>query len=207
MCGIVGIVGSMYVSELISEALIALQHRGQDSAGISTLDGDRFLVHKERGLVRDVFSPKHMQYLQGISGIGHVRYPTAGVSGIAAAQPFCINSSLGSIALSHNGNLTNTRRVREELLGKGRSCANTASDSEVLLHALAQEIDMLKNSMDKNDIFRVVEKVHQNIHGAYAVVAMIADHGMIAFRDPHGIRPLCLGKKAKKNKTEDEIRI
>ncbi|MDC0612340.1 amidophosphoribosyltransferase [Vibrio sp.] len=201
MCGIVGIVGTSPVNQSIYDALTVLQHRGQDAAGICTIDSNRFRQRKANGLVKDVFAAKHMQRLQGTVGIGHVRYPTAGSSSASEAQPFYVNSPFG-ITLAHNGNLTNAQEVREKLFEKDRRHINTTSDSEVLLNVLAHEIDMVKGNVTDDDVFRAVTNVHRTIRGAYAVVAMIIGHGMIAFRDPHGIRPLCLGKRIENGRTE-----
>ncbi|TQQ69179.1 amidophosphoribosyltransferase [Vibrio cholerae] len=194
MCGIVGIVGTTPVNQSIYDALTVLQHRGQDAAGICTIESNRFRLRKANGLVRDVFEAKHMQRLQGNVGIGHVRYPTAGSSSVSEAQPFYVNSPFG-ITLAHNGNLTNANQVRQKLFEKDRRHVNTTSDSEVLLNVLAHEIDTVKGNVTAEDVFRAISNVHRTIRGAYAVAAMIIGHGMIAFRDPHGIRPLCLGKR------------
>ncbi|HGS5283925.1 TPA: amidophosphoribosyltransferase [Vibrio cholerae] len=194
MCGIVGIVGTTPVNQSIYDALTVLQHRGQDAAGICTIESNRFRLRKANGLVRDVFEAKHMQRLQGNVGIGHVRYPTAGSSSASEAQPFYVNSPFG-ITLAHNGNLTNANQVRQKLFEKDRRHVNTTSDSEVLLNVLAHEIDTVKGNVTADDVFRAISNVHRTIRGAYAVAAMIIGHGMIAFRDPHGIRPLCLGKR------------
>ncbi|MDW6003451.1 amidophosphoribosyltransferase [Vibrio mangrovi] len=201
MCGIVGIVGSTLVNQSIYDALTVLQHRGQDAAGICTIDSNRFRLRKANGLVKDVFAAKHMQRLQGTVGIGHVRYPTAGSSSASEAQPFYVNSPFG-ITLAHNGNLTNAQYVRDKLFEKDRRHVNTTSDSEVLLNVLAHEIDTVKGNVTTEDVFRAVASVHRTIKGAYAVVAMIIGHGMIAFRDPNGIRPLCLGKREVEGQTE-----
>lgn len=194
MCGIVGIVGTTPVNQSIYDALTVLQHRGQDAAGICTIESNRFRLRKANGLVRDVFEAKHMQRLQGNVGIGHVRYPTAGSSSASEAQPFYVNSPFG-ITLAHNGNLTNANQVRQKLFEKDRRHVNTTSDSEVLLNVLAHEIDTVKGNVTADDVFRAISNVHRTIRGAYAVAAMIIGHGMIAFRDPHGIQPLCLGKR------------
>ncbi|WP_119468963.1 amidophosphoribosyltransferase [Vibrio cholerae] len=194
MCGIVGIVGTTPVNQSIYDALTVLQHRGQDAAGICTIESNRFRLRKANGLVRDVFEAKHMQRLQGNVGIGHVRYPTAGSSSASEAQPFYVNSPFG-ITLAPNGNLTNANQVRQKLFEKARRHVNTTSDSEVLLNVLAHEIDTVKGNVTADDVFRAISNVHRTIRGAYAGAAMIIGHGMIAFRDPHGIRPLCLGKR------------
>ncbi|RJX73836.1 amidophosphoribosyltransferase [Vibrio sinensis] len=201
MCGIVGIVGATPVNQSIYDALTVLQHRGQDAAGICTIESNRFRLRKANGLVKDVFEARHMQRLQGNVGIGHVRYPTAGSSSASEAQPFYVNSPFG-ITLAHNGNLTNAGDIREKLFAKDRRHLNTTSDSEVLLNVLAHEIDTVKGNVTSDDVFRAVTNVHHTIRGAYAVTAMIIGHGMVAFRDPHGIRPLCLGKRETNGVTE-----
>ncbi len=193
MCGIVGIVGTTPVNQSIYDALTVLQHRGQDAAGIITIESNRFRLRKANGLVKDVFEAKHMQRLQGTVGIGHVRYPTAGSSSASEAQPFYVNSPYG-ITLAHNGNLTNAHELRETLFDTARRHVNTTSDSEVLLNILAHEIDLTKE-VTKDTVFTAISHVHKQIRGAYAITAMIIGHGMVAFRDPNGIRPLCLGKR------------
>lgn len=202
MCGIVGIVGQSPVNQAIYDALSMLQHRGQDAAGITTIDQNRFRLRKANGLVKDVFQVKHMQRLQGNVGIGHVRYPTAGSSSASEAQPFYVNSPYG-ITLAHNGNLTNANALRDSLFAQDRRHLNTTSDSEVLLNVLAHQIDKATNfPLTEQDIFAAVTSVHKQVRGAYAVVAMIIGHGLLAFRDPYGIRPLCLGKRETEGKTE-----
>ncbi|WP_261815551.1 amidophosphoribosyltransferase [Vibrio gallicus] len=202
MCGIVGIVGSSPVNQAIYDALTVLQHRGQDAAGIITIDSNRFRLRKANGLVKDVFEAKHMQRLQGTVGIGHVRYPTAGSSSASEAQPFYVNSPFG-ITLAHNGNLTNAHVVRKHLFEQDRRHVNTTSDSEVLLNVLALELDKTNSlQLSKEDVFTAVERVHETVRGAYAVAAMIIGQGMVAFRDPNGIRPLCLGKREVEGRTE-----
>lgn len=202
MCGIVGIVGVTPVNQSIYDALTVLQHRGQDAAGIITIDSNRFRLRKANGLVKDVFEAKHMQRLQGTVGVGHVRYPTAGSSSASEAQPFYVNSPYG-ITLAHNGNLTNANEIREWLFEQGRRHVNTTSDSEVLLNILAQEIDLSESyPLTPVDVFSAIKKVHKIVKGAYAVSAMIIGHGMVAFRDPNGIRPLCLGKRIVAERTE-----
>ncbi|MGO1297738.1 MAG: amidophosphoribosyltransferase [Vibrio sp.] len=201
MCGIVGIVGTTPVNQSIYDALTVLQHRGQDAAGICTIESNRFRLRKANGLVKDVFEARHMQRLQGSVGIGHVRYPTAGSSSVSEAQPFYVNSPFG-ITLAHNGNLTNAKEVRERVFEKDRRHVNTTSDSEVLLNVLAHEVDTVRGMINQDDVFRAITNVHRTIKGAYAVVAMIIGHGMIAFRDPNGIRPLCLGKRVVAGRTE-----
>ncbi|ABZ77192.1 amidophosphoribosyltransferase [Shewanella halifaxensis HAW-EB4] len=201
MCGIVGIVGQSSVNQTIYDALTVLQHRGQDAAGIVTVDGSAFRLRKANGLVKDVFEPKHMQRLQGNAGIGHVRYPTAGSSSASEAQPFYVNSPFG-ISLAHNGNLTNTVELHERLV-KRRRHVNTTSDSEVLLNLLADELQQsTSDDLSADDVFNAVVKVHDITRGAYAVAAMIIGQGLVAFRDPFGIRPLVLGKHETATGTE-----
>ena len=195
MCGIVGIVGKGNVSVQLYDALTMLQHRGQDAAGILTYHEGKFAQQKANGLVRDVFRTRHMQRLVGNMGIGHVRYPTAGSSGPALAQPFYVNSPYG-IALAHNGNLTNAEQVSDDLYRTDLRHVNTDSDSEVLLNVFAQEllkINKLKPVPD--DFFKAIEAMQKRVKGGYACVALIAGYGLIAFRDPNGIRPLVFGKR------------
>ena len=196
MCGIVGIMGRGPVNQVLYDALQLLQHRGQDAAGIVTVEGNTFHMHKGLGLVRDVFRTRDMRSLTGISGIGHCRYPTAGsAKSPAEAQPFYVNSPFG-IVLGHNGNLTNSRLLRHELFVEDLRHVNTNSDSEVLLNVLAHELqaEAAGHRLDAEAIFRAVSGVHRRCKGAYAVVAMIAGYGLLAFRDPHGIRPLVIGR-------------
>ncbi|GAD28900.1 amidophosphoribosyltransferase [Photobacterium leiognathi lrivu.4.1] len=202
MCGIVGIVGSTPVNQSIYDALTVLQHRGQDAAGICTLESNRFRLRKANGLVRDVFEAKHMQRLQGTVGIGHVRYPTAGSSSASEAQPFYVNSPYG-ISLAHNGNLTNAADIRETLFEQAKRHVNTTSDSEILLNILANQLEHCQSyPISPDEIFAAIAEVHRIVKGAYAVVAMVIGHGLIAFRDPNGIRPLCIGKREEQGKIE-----
>ncbi|WP_417614729.1 amidophosphoribosyltransferase [Oceanisphaera sp.] len=196
MCGIVGIQGTTPVNQALYDGLTVLQHRGQDAAGIVTIDGNTLRQRKANGLVKDVFEKRHMERLIGNVGIGHVRYPTAGSSSVAQAQPFYVNSPFG-IALAHNGNLTNARELREEQFRLARRHINTSSDSEILLNVLAHELDQQTQTLhlEPSHVFAAVSKVHEQIRGAYAAVAVIIGHGMVAFRDPNGIRPLVLGKR------------
>ena len=195
MCGLVGMVGSSEVAADIYDALTMLQHRGQDAAGIMTFKDGKFLQRKGEGLVRDVFRTHHMTQLLGNFGIGHVRYPTQGSSGTALAQPFYVNSPYG-IALAHNGNLTNADKLKAELFQSDLRHLNTDSDSEVLLNVFAHELQRLgKLVPESEDIFAAVEAVHRRCEGGYAAVAMIANHGVLAFRDPYGIRPLVIGER------------
>ena len=195
MCGIVGIVGRSAVNQHLYDALTVLQHRGQDAAGIVTCDGGGFRQRKGNGLVRDVFRTEHMERLTGNLGIGHTRYPTAGSASSALAQPFYVNSPYG-ICLGHNGNLTNADQLREQVFQADLRHINTDSDSEVLLNVLAHELQILgKLHPDPDDFFTAVRGLHRRARGGYAVVAMIAGHGILAFRDPHGIRPLVFGER------------
>lgn len=193
MCGLVGLVAKTDVAPDIYDALTVLQHRGQDAAGIMTCTGGRFSQRKSEGLVRDVFRQHHMQLLQGTMGIGHVRYPTAGSSGPALAQPFYVNSPYG-IALAHNGNLTNTEQLARELFQDDLRHLNTDSDSEVLLNIFAHEMQTLgKLSPSADDIFKAVEAVHRRCRGGYAAIGLLVNYGVVGFRDPQGIRPLVVG--------------
>lgn len=203
MCGIIGIVGHSEVNQALYDGLTVLQHRGQDAAGIVTSDEQgKFFLRKANGLVKDVFHTRHMLKLTGNMGIGHVRYPTAGCSTSAEAQPFYVNSPFG-ITLAHNGNLTNTKKLKEELFQSDRRHLNTDSDSEVLLNILAHELDISSSLKPKaNDIFKAVSQLHRRCKGAYAVVAMIAGVGMLAFRDPYGIRPVVIGKRETEKGTD-----
>ncbi len=195
MCGIVGIVGKCDVNLSLYDALTMLQHRGQDAAGIMTCDNGKFAQQKALGLVKDVFRTRHMQRLVGNIGIGHVRYPTAGSSGPALAQPFYVNSPYG-IALAHNGNLTNSQVVSQDLFKDDLRHVNTDSDSEVLLNVFAHELQAQgKLTPDPADIFKAVEGVHRRVRGGYAAVAMVANYGVLAFRDPNGLRPLVFGSR------------
>ncbi|WP_006786128.1 amidophosphoribosyltransferase [Thiorhodospira sibirica] len=196
MCGIVGIVGHSPVNQALYDALLVLQHRGQDAAGIVTCDAEgRLHLCKDNGLVRDVFSARHMHNLLGTMGIGHVRYPTAGSASSAEAQPFYVNSPFG-ITLGHNGNLTNAAELKRELFLQDRRHINTDSDSEILLNILAQELLGQQGlELGPASVFRAVEGVHRRCRGAYAVVAMFAGQGMLAFRDPIGIRPVVFGQR------------
>jgi len=202
MCGIVGIVGKSNVSQLIYDGLTVLQHRGQDAAGIVTISDDTFRMRKANGLVKDVFHTRHMLRLQGTIGIGHIRYPTAGTSSSSEAQPFYANSPFG-ISLAHNGNLTNAEELKKWLNLDARRHVNTTSDSELLLNILAYELQCTSSlELTPDDFFNAVSKVHERARGAYATVALIIGHGMIAFRDPNGIRPLVFGKKETKTGVE-----
>ena len=195
MCGIVGIVGQSSVNLALYDSLTVLQHRGQDAAGIVTSDKRQLYLRKDNGLVRDVFHTRHMRNLPGNMGIGHVRYPTAGSSGPAQAQPLYVNSPYG-IALAHNGNLTNSEALSAEIFRDDLRHLNTDSDSEVLLNILAHELQK-QHKMDPTaeDVFTAIKALHKRCRGAYAVVAMIVGYGIIGFRDKYGIRPLVFGKR------------
>jgi amidophosphoribosyltransferase len=196
MCGIVGVVGRVPVNQLLYDSLLLLQHRGQDAAGIATSQGRQFNLYKARGLVRDVFRTRNMRSLPGFSGIGQVRYSTTGSSvSEEEAQPFYVNAPFG-IMFAHNGNLTNWRELRESLYRIDHRHINTNSDSEVLLNVFAHELQSAASgvSLDDDAIFRAVAALHKRVRGAYAVVSQIFGYGLVAFRDPHGIRPLCIGR-------------
>ncbi len=204
MCGILGVVATSPVNQLLYDGLQVLQHRGQDAAGIATSEGGRFFMHKGSGLVRDVFRTRNMRNLIGNWGVGHVRYPTAGSAYNASeAQPFYVNSPYG-LMLAHNGNLTNSEELKREMFLADLRHINTNSDSEVLLNVLAHELQAASNGckLDDNTIFAAVSNVHRRCQGAYAAVVMIAGVGLLAFRDPHGIRPLVLGKNETERGTE-----
>jgi amidophosphoribosyltransferase len=202
MCGVIGIVGQEPVNQALYDGLTVLQHRGQDAAGIVTSDGRRLYLRRDNGLVKEVFFERHMRALLGKMGIGHVRYPTAGSSSSAEAQPFYVNSPYG-ISLAHNGNLTNAEKLRKELYRQDRRQINTNSDSEILLNVFAQELhrqDAMRVTPD--DIFSAVRGVHKRCTGAYAVVAMLTRDGLLGFRDPNGIRPLIYGVRDNGNGKE-----
>jgi amidophosphoribosyltransferase len=195
MCGIIGVVSQQPVNQLLYDGLQLLQHRGQDAAGIVTAEGSKFHMHKGMGMVRDVFRTRDMRNLVGNAGIAHVRYPTAGsASSPAEAQPFYVNSPFG-IVLGHNGNLTNTEKLQTDLYLEDLRHVNTGSDSEVLLNVFAHELQrsVQGHRLTVEDVFTAVKGVHRRCRGAYAVVAMIAGFGLLAFRDPYGIRPLTFG--------------
>jgi len=197
MCGIVGMLSTTQkdVGIYIYDALSIIQHRGQDAAGITTASKGRFYMRKGNGLVRNVFRTRHMTKLIGDMGIGHIRYPTAGSSSCAEAQPFYVNSPYG-IAFAHNGNLTNAEALAKELFEQDLRHTNTNSDSEILLNVLASEIAKeQKHRINETDIFKAVTKLHQRVQGAYAAIGMVPGYGIFGFRDPHGIRPLILGER------------
>src|SRR5579862_4660890 len=195
MCGIVGIVGTSAVNQRLYDALTVLQHRGQDAAGICTAFEGRLCSHKGPGLVRDVFEQQNMLELKGNAGIGHVRYPTAGCDSATEAQPFYVNAPYG-ICLAHNGNLTNAAELAEILIREDRRHLNTTSDSEVLLNVFASELQRVGTArITPADVFAALNAVYRRCRGGYAVVAMVIGHGILGFRDPHGIRPLVLGQR------------
>jgi len=202
MCGIVGIVGKGPVNQAIYDALTVLQHRGQDAAGIATCGDDGLNIRKSNGLVRDVFRHRHMMNLTGNVGMGHVRYPTAGGAESSEAQPFYVNSPYG-ICLAHNGNLTNYKELAELLIREDRRHLNTDSDSEVLLNVFAHELQSRVNGRPTAEqIFDSVDALHNRCSGGYAVVAMVIGHGIVAFRDPNGIRPIVIGHRETSAGTE-----
>ena len=195
MCGIIGIVAKGPVNQALYEGLLVLQHRGQDAAGILTCDDKRIHLRKDNGLVRDVFQQRHMESLPGEMGIGHVRYPTAGCDSPAEAQPFYVNSPFG-IALAHNGNLTNSEHLKDELFREDLRHINTESDSEILLNVFAHELqDVAKLTPTPDQIFHAVSAVHRRCRGAYAVTMLVTGYGIVAYRDPYGIRPLVFGRR------------
>jgi amidophosphoribosyltransferase len=196
MCGIVGVISKEPVNQLIYDALLLLQHRGQDAAGIVTMQDGKCYMHKARGMVRDVFRTRNMRGLPGNVGLGQVRYPTAGNAySEEEAQPFYVNAPFG-IVLVHNGNLTNAPALKQELVGIDRRHINTDSDTEVLINIVAHELAVAARDMplSPKEIFAAVSAVHKRVKGSYAVVALIAGYGLLAFRDPFGIRPLCFGE-------------
>ncbi len=202
MCGIIGIVGTDTVAPALYDALTILQHRGQDAAGIATLDGPQIKLQKGSGLVRDVFEPEQMASLTGRVGIAHVRYPTAGRDDSSEAQPFYVNSPYG-IALGHNGNLINTEELTQELFDSDRRHLNTKSDSELLLNVLAHELQKQNPPHLKPEhIFSAVDAVYRRCSGAYSSISLICGHGVLGFRDPYGIRPMVLGRRETENGPE-----
>ena len=195
MCGIVGAISASPVNQLLYDALLLLQHRGQDAAGIVTMQGTKCFMHKARGMVRDVFRTRNMRALPGTLGLGQVRYPTAGNAySEEEAQPFYVNAPFG-VVLVHNGNITNAHALKKELFDIDRRHINTESDTEVLINVLAHELEQAARDLPltHEEIFKAVAAVHRRVKGSYAVIALIAGYGLLAFRDPFGIRPLCLG--------------
>ena len=205
MCGIVGIVGQQPVNLAIYDALTVLQHRGQDAAGIMTEEGGRINTRKGNGLVRDVFQPNDMNALPGNIGIGHVRYPTAGTASLSEVQPFYVNSPYG-VCLAHNGNLVNAEELKQHVVRQDRRHLNTSSDTEILLNVLAHELGAQSiDGLTPEFILNAVEAVHRRCSGGYAVVALIVGYGIVAFRDPHGIRPVVMGVRRTLNGIERMI--
>lgn len=202
MCGLVGVVGKSQVAVILYDSLTVLQHRGQDAAGIATCDDGILNLRKDNGLVKDVFRTRHMRRLTGTMGIGHVRYPTAGSSSPALAQPFYVNSPFG-LSLAHNGNLTNSAQLSEELYSEDFRHINTDSDSEVLLNIFAHELQQVgKMAPSAEDVFKAVEGVHRRCRGGYVALVMISGYGIVGFRDKNGIRPLVFGKRERMGLTE-----
>jgi amidophosphoribosyltransferase len=202
MCGIVGIVSNLPVNQSIYDALTVLQHRGQDAAGIVSCKNGRLFQRKDNGMVKDVFRTRHMRDLLGNMGIGHVRYPTAGSSSRAEAQPFYVNSPYG-IAMAHNGNLTNSLELSKDIYKQDLRHLNTNSDSEVLLNVFAHELmGQKKLNIDAEDIFSAIARVHKRIRGGYASIGIIPSFGIFAFRDPFALRPICVGEKDNKDGTK-----
>lgn len=207
MCGIVGIVSTEPVNQQIYDALLLLQHRGQDSTGIATADGSHLHMHKTKGQVREGFRTRDMRSLLGNVGLGHVRYATAGAaSNEEEAQPFYVNAPYG-IILVHNGNLTNTRELTNDLFRIDRRHVNTSSDTELLLNVLATELQstVSGSELGPEHVFTAIENLHKRVEGSYAAIALIAGHGLLAFRDPFGIRPLILGKREMENGKTDWV--
>src|SRR5215218_6883645 len=197
MCGIVGIVSSTPVNQQVYDALSLLQHRGQDSTGIATADGSIIHMQKAKGQVREAYRTRDMRSLLGTMGLGHVRYATRGdAAKEQEAQPFYVNAPYG-IVLVHNGNLTNTRELTEELFHTDRRHLNTSSDTELLVNVLANELQsqIRGDDLDPDQVFDAIETLHERVEGSYAAIALIAGQGLLAFRDPFGIRPLILGKR------------
>jgi amidophosphoribosyltransferase len=205
MCGVIGIVSQTNVNQSIFDALTVLQHRGQDAAGMVTCEDKQFRLRKGNGLVRDVFRTRHMLNMRGNMGIGHIRYPTAGANCASEAQPLYVNSPYG-IALAHNGNLTNALDLQRELFQDDLRHINTGSDSEVILNVFAHELQRVAHfALTPNDIFKAMQNVYARCRGAYAAVALISGFGLVAFRDPNGIRPLIYGTK--KHKTHTDVMV
>ena len=197
MCGIVGIVSSSPVNQQVYDALALLQHRGQDSTGIATAEGRVLHFVKAKGQVREAYRTRDMRSLLGTMGLGHVRYATRGsASKEEEAQPFYVNEPYG-IILVHNGNLTNTRELTRELFEVDRRHLNTNSDTELLVNVLAHELQQQVSGedLDPDQVFAAISRLHERVEGSYAAIALIAGHGMLAFRDPFGIRPLVLGRR------------
>lgn len=195
MCGIVGTLATTPVSQDIYDALTIIQHRGQDAAGILTSDGRRIFLRKANGLVREALQKKHIQRLQGFMGLGHVRYPTAGSHNTAESQPFYVNSPYG-LSIVHNGNLTNAESLAHDLIRTDLRHLNTNSDTEVLLNVFAHELQRTGGvKLTPQELFAALKQVYHRVHGAYSAIALINGYGIVAFRDPYGIRPLIYGRR------------
>ncbi|CAB1275945.1 amidophosphoribosyltransferase [Candidatus Nitrosacidococcus tergens] len=204
MSGVIGIVATEAVNQALYDGLTVLQHRGQDAAGIVTYDNGKLYLRKGSGLVKDVFRINHMVTLKGCMGIGHVRYPTSNSSSPTEAQPFYVNSPYG-ITIAHNGNLTNAAELKQALFQSDKRHINTNSDSEILLNVLAHELQKLdKITLTPDDLFAAVSQVYKRCHGAYAAIVMIAGYGILAFRDPCGIRPLAFGSRFIESENKQE---
>ncbi len=207
MCGIVGIVSNRQINQLVYDSLLLLQHRGQDSTGIATMDGNVFHMHKAKGQVKEAYRTRDMRALKGSIGIGHVRYATSGAADREdEAQPFYVNAPYG-IILVHNGNLTNTRELEKQLFNIDRRHTNSSSDTEMLLNILATEIQSQNfgTSLSPEHIFSAVKSLHQRVEGSYASISLISGYGLLAFRDPFGIRPLVLGQRILENGKKEWI--
>ncbi|WP_022882092.1 amidophosphoribosyltransferase [Gryllotalpicola ginsengisoli] len=206
MCGIVGIVSTEPANQQVYDSLLLLQHRGQDSTGIATADGSMFHMHKSRGMVTEAFRTRDMRALLGTMGLGHVRYTTKGdAANEQESQPFYVNAPYG-IILVHNGNLTNTRELSQDLFSIDRRHMNTTSDTEMLVNVLATELEGQISGLElsPDEVFAAVSQVHERVEGSYATIAMIAGHGLLGFRDPFGIRPLVLGRRTGLSGDRDE---
>ena len=204
MCGIVGIIAKAEVNHEIYEALTVLQHRGQDAAGILTSDGQHVAMCKDNGLVREAIRPKDMLELRGYIGLGHVRYPTSGTISSEESQPFFVNSPFG-LSLVHNGNLINVNELRHQLQAEDFRYLNTQSDSEILLNILAHELqkhNANSSKLEPETIFSAVESLHQRVRGSYSAIALLHGHGLLAFRDKFGIRPLVIGMRKSRSGSE-----
>ena len=205
MCGIVGIVSSDDVNQQIYDSLLLLQHRGQDSTGIATMEDTVFHIHKVKGQVNTAYRTRDMRNLIGKIGLGHVRYATKGsAESVEEAQPFYVNAPYG-IVLIHNGNLTNTRDLEKQLFNIDKRHTNSSSDTEMLLNVFATELQehTNKQELEPDIIFDAVKSLHKRIQGSYAAISLISGHGILAFRDPFGIRPLVIGKRVSEENKEE----
>tara|TARA_Y100001968_G_scaffold333736_1_gene398849 strand:- start:10342 stop:11802 length:1461 start_codon:yes stop_codon:yes gene_type:complete len=209
MCGIVGVVSNDQINQQIYDSLLLLQHRGQDSTGIVTMEDSLFHIHKSKGQVKEAYRTRNMRNLRGNIGLGHVRYATKGAADREEeAQPFYVNAPYG-IVLVHNGNLTNTRQLEKELFQDDKRHTNSSSDTEMLLNIFATELQSISHGKDftPDNIFQAIKSVHKRIQGSYSVIALIAGYGLVAFRDPYGIRPLVIGKRNLDNTANSEWMI